>query len=137
MNLALVRASPTCKVTGASKKTPETLTAGDSDFAWSLPRLGSGGFVLELGIASGEQISLVLNGAISLRWSMNGWLFRRFVLEPRTFGVLQADPEPVLGGLSFRKTSVGWKQAQSSVGNMQATLFCHHFTELQHVASED
>ena len=60
---------------------------------------------------------------------------RRFVLETgRTFGVLQADPGPALlaiatsvagevGGLSFRKTPVGWKQAQGSVGNMQATLY--------------
>ena len=59
---------------------------------------------------------------------------RRFVLETgRTFGVLQADPEPALlaiatsvtgevGRLSFRKTPAGWKQAQGSVGNMQATL---------------
>ena len=60
---------------------------------------------------------------------------RRFVLETgRTFGVLQADPEPALlaiatavtgevGGLSPRKTPVGWKQAQGTVGNMQATLY--------------
>ena len=52
----------------------------------------------------------------------------------RTFGVLQADPEPALlaiatavtgevGGLSLRKTPVGWKQAQGTVGNMQATLY--------------
>ena len=60
---------------------------------------------------------------------------RRFVLETgRTFGVLQCDPEPALraiatsvtgevGGLSFRSTPVGWKQAQGTVGNMQATLY--------------
>eukprot|EP00439_Symbiodinium_sp_Y106_P006216 s1736_g1.t1 len=60
---------------------------------------------------------------------------RRVVLETgRTFGVLQADPEPALlaiatavtgevGGLSLRKTPVGWKQAQGTVGNMQATLY--------------
>ena len=60
---------------------------------------------------------------------------RRFVLETgRTAGVLQADPEPALlaiatsvtgeaGGLSFRKTPVGWKQGQGSVGSMQATLY--------------
>ena len=59
----------------------------------------------------------------------------RFVLETgRTFGKLQCDPEPALrtlatsvtgevGGLSFRSTPVGWKQAQGSVGNMQATLY--------------
>ena len=52
----------------------------------------------------------------------------------RTFGALQADPEPALlaiatsvagevGGLSFRKAPVGWKQAQGSVGDMQATLY--------------
>ena len=52
----------------------------------------------------------------------------------RTFGVLQCDPEPALraiatsvtgelGGLSFRSTPVGWKQAQGAVGNMQATLY--------------
>ena len=60
---------------------------------------------------------------------------RRFVLETgRTFGVLQCDPEPALrniaeavtgevGGLSLRNTPKGWKQAQGSVGNMQATLY--------------
>ena len=60
---------------------------------------------------------------------------RRFVLETgRTFGTLQCDPEPALkaiaeavtgevGGLSLRKTPEGWKQAQGSVGNMQATLY--------------
>ena len=60
---------------------------------------------------------------------------RRFVLETgRTFGVLQCDPKPALlalaasvsgevGGLSFRSTPVGWKQAQGSFGNMQATLY--------------
>ena len=60
---------------------------------------------------------------------------RRFVLETGpTFGVLQADPEPALlaiatavtgevGGLSLRKTPVGLKQAQGTVGNMQATLY--------------
>ena len=60
---------------------------------------------------------------------------RRFVLETgRTFGVLQCDPEPALraiatsvtgevGGLTFRSTPVGWKQAQGTVGNMQATLY--------------
>ena len=49
---------------------------------------------------------------------------RRSVLETgRTFGVLQADPEPALlaiatsvtgevGGLSCRKTPVAWKQAR-------------------------
>ena len=48
--------------------------------------------------------------------------------------MLQADPEPALlaiatsvtgeaGGLSFRKTPVGWKQGQGSVGSMQATLY--------------
>ena len=60
---------------------------------------------------------------------------RRFVLETgRTFGILQCDPEPALkalaasvtgevGGLSLRQTPVGWKQAQGTVGNMQATLY--------------
>ncbi|CAE7220981.1 RE1 [Symbiodinium natans] len=60
---------------------------------------------------------------------------RRFVLETgRTFGILQCDPEPALkaiaeavtgevGGLSLRSTPTGWKQAQGSVGNMQATLY--------------
>ena len=60
---------------------------------------------------------------------------RRCVLETgRTFGVLQCDPEPALrniaeavtgevGGLSLRNTPKGWKQAQGSVGNMQATLY--------------
>ena len=60
---------------------------------------------------------------------------RRFVLETgRTFGILQCDPEPALkaiaeavtgevGRLSLRKTPEGWKQAQGSVGNMQATLY--------------
>ena len=60
---------------------------------------------------------------------------RRFVLETgRIFGVLQCDPEPALrniaeavtgevGGLSLRNTPKGWKQAQGSVGNMQATLY--------------
>ena len=60
---------------------------------------------------------------------------RRFVLETgRTFGILQSDPEPALkqlaqtvtgqvGGLSWRTSPVGWKQAQGSVGNMQATLY--------------
>ena len=60
---------------------------------------------------------------------------RRFVVEiGRTFGVLQCDPEPALrsiaeavtgevGGLSLRNTPKGWKQAQGSVGNMQATLY--------------
>ena len=54
-------------------------------------------------------------------------------LKP-VFGVLQCDPEPALravatsvtgevGGLSFRSTLVGWKQAQGAVGNMQATLY--------------
>ena len=59
---------------------------------------------------------------------------RRFVLETgRTFGILQSDPEPALkqlaqtvtgqvGGLSWRASPVGWKQAQGSVGNMQAIL---------------
>ena len=27
-------------------------------------------------LASGEQISLIWNGAISLRWTLNGWLVR-------------------------------------------------------------
>ena len=60
---------------------------------------------------------------------------RRFVLETgRTFGILHCDPEPALkalaasvtgevGGLSLRQTPVGWKQAQGTVGNMQATLY--------------
>ena len=60
---------------------------------------------------------------------------RRFVLDTgRTFGILQCDPEPALkalaasvtgevGGLSLRQTPVGWKQAQGTVGNMQATLY--------------
>ena len=60
---------------------------------------------------------------------------RRFLLETgRTFGVLQCDPELVLpniaeaatgevSGLSLRNTPKGWKQAQGSVGNMQATLY--------------
>ena len=51
-------------------------------------------------------------------------------------GWLQCDPEPAwkaiaeaeavtgeVGGLSLRKTPEGWKQAQGSVGNMQATLY--------------
>ena len=28
-----------------------------------------------------------------------------------------------VGGLTFRSTPVGWKQAQGTVGNMQATLY--------------
>ena len=33
-------------------------------------------------LASGEQISLIWNGAISLRWTLNGWLVRRRDLSP-------------------------------------------------------
>ncbi|CAK9020327.1 unnamed protein product [Durusdinium trenchii] len=60
---------------------------------------------------------------------------RRFVLETgRTFGTLQADPEPALltvvqtmtselGGLSLRKSPTEWKQAQGAVGNAQQLLY--------------
>jgi hypothetical protein len=72
---------------------------------------------------------------------------RRFVLETgRTFGILQADPEPSLkqlaqtvtgqiGGLSYRTSPTGWKQAQGSVGNMQATLYAQIRTLLTDVKS--
>ena len=63
---------------------------------------------------------------------------RRFALETgRTFGVLQCDPEPALGaiatsvtgevgGLTFRSTPVGWKQAQ---GTAPLTFRCTlHFS---------
>lgn len=33
-------------------------------------------------LASGEQISVIWNGAISFRWSFNGWLVRRRDLSP-------------------------------------------------------
>ena len=60
---------------------------------------------------------------------------RRFILEVgRTFGVLQRDPEPALkalaetvtselGGLAMRAAPAGWKEAQGSIGNAQATLY--------------
>ena len=60
---------------------------------------------------------------------------RRFILETgRTFGVLQADPEPSLvalaetvtselGGLALRKSPTEWKQAQGAVGNSQQLLY--------------
>ena len=60
---------------------------------------------------------------------------KKFIMEVgRTYGIVQFDPEPALrslvesvledlGGLSSRATPVGWKQAQGSVGNMQATLY--------------
>ena len=72
---------------------------------------------------------------------------RRFVLETgRTFGILQADSEPSLkqlaqtatgqvGGLSYRTSPTGWKQAQESVGNMQATLYAQIRTLLTDVKS--
>ena len=72
---------------------------------------------------------------------------RRFVLDAgRTFGILQADPEPSLkqlaqtltgqvGGLSYRTSPTGWKQAQGSVGNMQATLYTQIRTLLTDVKS--
>ena len=50
------------------------------------------------------------------------------------FGVLQCDPEPALkslaqtvtsevGGLTLRTSPTGWRQAQGSVGNLQANLY--------------
>ena len=60
---------------------------------------------------------------------------RKFVLEiGRTFGIVQCDPEASLkalveavtgdiGGLSYREAPTGWKQAQGSISNMQATLY--------------
>ena len=70
---------------------------------------------------------------------------RRFVLETgRIFGILQADPEPSLKqlaqivtvrGLSYRSSPTGWKQAQGSVGNMQATLYAQIRTLIANVKS--
>ena len=71
---------------------------------------------------------------------------RRFILETgRTFGVLQADPEPSLvalaetvtselGGLSLRKSPTEWKQAQGAVGNSQQLLYAQVRTLRQDLA---
>eukprot|EP00439_Symbiodinium_sp_Y106_P043798 s1674_g5.t1 len=84
-------------------------------------------------VLTGMALSVVIPAKARTPYSQAE--LRRFVLETgRTFGALQADPEPALlaiatsvtgevGGLSFRRTPVGWKQAQGSVGNMQATLY--------------
>ena len=84
-------------------------------------------------VLTGMSLSVVIPTKARTTYSQAE--LRRFVLETgRTFGVLQCDPEPALlniaeavtgevGGLSLRKTPVGWKQAQGSVGNMQATLY--------------
>ena len=83
-------------------------------------------------VLSGMALSVVIPTKARTPYSQAE--LRPFVLETgRTFGVLQADPESALlaiatsvtgevGGLSFRKTPVGWKQAQGSVGNMH-TLY--------------
>ena len=44
------------------------------------------------------------------------------ILEPALLAIATAVTGEV-GGLSLRKTPVGWKQAQGTVGNMQATLY--------------
>ena len=77
-------------------------------------------------VLSGMALSVVIPTKARTPYSQAE--LRRFVLETgRTFGVLQCDPEPALraevGGLTFRSTPVGWKQAQGTVGNMQATLY--------------
>ena len=84
-------------------------------------------------VLTGMALSVVIPAKARTPYSQAE--LRRFVLETgRTFGALQADPEPALlaiatsvagevGGLSFRKAPVGWKQAQGSVGDMQATLY--------------
>ena len=84
-------------------------------------------------VLSGMALSVVIPTKARTPYSQAE--LRRFVLETgRTFGVLQCDPEPALraiatsvtgevGGLSFRSTPVGLKQAQGTVGNMQATLY--------------
>ena len=71
---------------------------------------------------------------------------RRFILETgRTFGVLQADPEPSLvalaetvtselGGLALRKSPTEWKQAQGAVGNSQQLLYAQVRTLRQDLA---
>ena len=72
-------------------------------------------------VLSGWALSVVIPTKARTPYSQAE--LRRSVLETgRTFGVLQADPEPALlaiatsvtgevGGLSFRRTAVGWKQA--------------------------
>ena len=84
-------------------------------------------------VLSGMALSVVIPTKARTPYSQAE--LRRFVLETgRTLGVLQCDPEPALrniatavtgevGGLSYRATPVGWKQAQGTVGNMQATLY--------------
>ena len=60
--------------------------------------------------------------------------------------ILEADPEPSLkqlaqtvtgqvGGLSYRSSPTGWKQAQGSVGNMQAALHAQIRTLIADVQS--
>ena len=90
-------------------------------------------FLNVVDVLSGMALSVVI--PTKARTPYTQAELRRFVLETgRTFGVLQADPEPALlaiatsvtgevGGVSFRKMPVGWKQAQGSVGNMQPTLY--------------
>ena len=47
---------------------------------------------------------------------------RRFILEVgRTFGAETVTSE--LGGVTVRASPTGWKQAQGSIGNAQATLY--------------
>ena len=71
---------------------------------------------------------------------------RRFILETgRTFGVLQADPEPSLvalaetvtselGGLALRKSPTEWKLAQGAVGNSHQLLYAQVRTLRQDLA---
>ena len=84
-------------------------------------------------VLTGMSLSLAIPTKSRMTYSQAE--LRRFFLETGgTFGVLQCDPEPALrniaeavtgeiGGLSLRNTPKGWKQAQGSVGNMQATLY--------------
>ena len=83
-------------------------------------------------VLSGLALSVVVPQKGQSVYAQAG--LRPFALETgRTFGILQSDPEPALkqlaqtvtgqvGGLSWRTSPVGWKQAQGSVGNMQAIL---------------
>ena len=86
-------------------------------------------------VLSGMALSVVIPTKARTPYSQAE--LRRFVLETGELSsVLQTDPDPEpallasatsvageVGGHSFRKMPLGWKQAQGSVGNMQATLY--------------
>ena len=105
------------------------------DFAFVSDKVGGPSITLlnAVDVLTGLGLSVVVPTTGQSTYSQAE--LRRFILETgRTFGVLQCDPEPALkalaetatsevGGLTLRTSPTGRKQAQGSVGNLQANLY--------------